>query len=401
MRLRTPRSVGRWLAATLSATGIYDAEAVRALAIRSTGREWVADPEQVETFAASLLGDQSAEESGVVPLLVRPRRRTLLRQPVLARDVTADNLERWVGWKRFVRGVQVIPDTRGNNLDLAFDDQAMRARCAEWFARAGALAEAQPGRVMVVVAGDGLNPQRDRLGPSIDLFRAHRDLLKDPRVHYLRIQHAQGTHLSWFKDFLFTLQQRPSGQSVALQWEAEHGATVNVVMLAVRRQDELEARAWSLDGWHVQACGVVLANLEGEGGGDYRLGLFTDETRVGLSQELVQFGRAHCNGLLKQAGWRVREPRGAPPSWALEEGMVAQIARWIERVRGWRDDPDAHTEDVADWVAQRLGIVDTHLAGALALQMRRDDPVDEVAAALWASVVPWPGPNWQQLVDGH
>lgn len=396
VRLRSEKAVGRWLAGTMASTGIFDAKALEALVIRRTEKAWVADPHRLAEIAAAVdRKGPSALDTWRVARAAAPV-RPLPRQPMMAADVTADDLERWVGWKRFVRGFQVVPDTRGKDLDLAYDEMQIRTRIAKWFRRARDLAARRPGDVLVVVAGDGLNPQREPLGPSLDLITAHRDLLKDPNVHYLRIQHAQGTHLSWFKDFLFTLQQRPAGQSVALQWEAEHGSTVNVVMLATR-DNEVGARAWSLDGWDVQACAVVLSDLEGRGSNDYKLGLFTAETQNSqLSQELVHFGRAHCTGLLTQAGWRVRDARGAPPPWELERGMVSQIARWIERVRGWRDDVEA-PDDAADWVARRLGLADARLARALAREMRSDGPVEDAAASLWDSVPAWPGQLWHSM----
>jgi hypothetical protein len=281
---------------------------------------------------------------------------------------------------------------------MAFDEYAIRGRIARWFNRARDLGSRNPGQVMVVVAGDGHTPQREQIGPAMELLTAHRALLKDPHVHYLRIQHAQGTHLSWFKDFLDALQQRPAGQSVALQWEGEHGATVNVVMLATRSAEEgLEARAWSLEGWDIHACAVVLADLEGHGTRDYKVGLFTESSADGLSQELVHFGRTHCSGLLKQAGWRVRDARGAPAPWEMERGMVDQISRWIERVRGWSDDAELQDGVDGPWVARRLGIVDEGLADALFREIGSDVPVEEAATALWEAVKPWPGRLWQQL----
>lgn len=395
VRLRTPDAVGRWLAVTMAAAGIYDVEALRALVIRPTGKAWVADPRQLDRVSKALDGDDKdlLDGTGALPVRVSPPRRPLPRQPLMASDVTADDLERWIGWKRYVRGVHVVPDHRGKDVDLAFAERVIRARIARWFRDAREQAAAAPGNVLVVVAGDGLNPQRDDLGDAIELLDAHRDLLRDPNVHYLRIQHAQGTHLSWFKDFLFTLQQRPAGQSVALQWEAEHGSTVNVVMLATR-DEGAEARAWSLDGWTIRACAVVLSDLEGMGARDYKLGMFTSASDTqGLSQELVHFGRAHCTGLLKQAGWRIRDPRGAPSAWELERGMVTQIARWIERVRGWRGALSVTDDDAKERVARLLGISDLRLARALVDEVEADLPVEAAARALWASVPPWPGPE--------
>ncbi|NCG22162.1 MAG: hypothetical protein GWP91_24360, partial [Rhodobacterales bacterium] len=400
-RLRTRQAVGQWLATTMAATGIYDAEALRSIVIRPTGKEWRADPKLLSEFIQRLERGEEALLRGPVerPKLVGPLAKPLPIQPLAAAQITADEFERWAGWKRFVRGVKVVPDTRGKDVDLAFNQDAIRKRMARWFRRARAMATSAPGDVLVVVAGDGLDPNRE--GAAAELLRAHRNLLRDANVHYLRIQHAQATHLSWYKDFLHTLQERPSGHSVAVQWEAEHGATVNVVMLARRdRSDASGVRAWSLEGWQVEACGVVLADLGGQGGRDYQVGMFTESGRrhVGLSQELVHFGRAHCGGLLKQAGWRVRDSRGAPAPWELERGIVRQIARWIERTRGFFIDESVDEEAASGLVAQRLGLVDPRLARALARERQRDEPPERAAEALWASVPAWPGVEFDETV---
>jgi hypothetical protein len=332
------------------------------------------------------------------------------QQPLLARDLTADDLERWVGWKRFVRGVQVVPDTRGKDLDLAFSGRGIRTTLTRWLDAARHRAAREPGELLVVVAGDGLNPTRDRLSDTWDLFQAHRRVVLDPNLHYLRIQHAQGTHLSWMKDFLHALAERPAGaHSVSLQWEAEHGATVNVVMVLRRSPEEQGGeypgdRPWSLDGFEALCCAVVLSDLEATGTDDYKVGLFTeriDGHPHRVNQELLHFGRAHCEGLLTQDGTRVRSEHGAPPLDDFERCLVAQLARWIERVRVWRTtsrtaprDPEARGR----WVARRLGLADARLARALAREMERDGPIDVAARELWASVPPWPGEYWTTAV---
>ena len=163
----------------------------------------------------------------------------------------------------------------------------------------------------------------------------------------------------------------------------------------------MPSRPWTLQGWTFEACGVILADLEGAGNRDYKLALFTEANAegAGLSQELVHFGRAHCSGLLKQAGWRRREASGAPPTWEMEGALVAQIARWIERVRGWRDLEGVHEHDPAAWVARRLNIADERLARALVSEMGRDGSVQEAAEALWSSVPAWPGPLWSTWTE--
>jgi hypothetical protein len=249
---------------------------------------------------------------------------------------------------------------------------------------------------MVVVAGDGLRPHDD--APGADLAAAHRELLADPSVAYLRLQHAQGTHLAWMRDFIDAIGRRGPGAPLSMQWEAQHGATVNVVM-TLRREEGAPSTPWSLEGWRIERCAVVVADLEGDGARDTRVALVTEaDPEAGINHELVHFARTHCEGLLRQAGWRVTGADGPPPRAAFERGMVLQIARWIERVRGWR----ALAVDVPDraaWIAGRLGIADRSLAAALAHELDHETPVDVAAAALWASVPGWPAANGSRWED--
>lgn len=385
--------LGRWLADTMTATGILDASALLALAVRRDGTGWVADPGFVQRVEERLRDGSDGDAPPVV--MFGPPSAPSPPQPFMADEIDADNLERWVGWKRFVRGVRAVPDTRGKDFDLAFSGEDIRARLARWYRHARSKARAGECEVMVVLAGDGLNPERDQV--DSDLFHAHRALMTEPALDYLRIQHAQGTHLSWMKDFMVRLQQRPSpSRPVGLQWEGEHGASVSVVVVAERPLGSPPAEPWSLEGWTLRRCGVILSDLESTGE-DYEVGLFTEDTHSyasGPNQELVAFARAHCDGLMAQAGWRVRGETGAPPAEDLEACLVAQITRWIERVRVWRassrtapPDPDAR----ARWVARRLGLKDARLARALAREMMSDTPAPEAARALWQSVPAWPG----------
>lgn len=399
--LPTEGHVGRWLASTMSATGILDADALRDLVVRPSGSGWVADPEAIERMYDQVHRPSRSTPDSVVRPRAAPRPpssgSSMPPQPLFASDVGADDLERWVSWTRFVRGVQVVPDGRGKDLDLAFTGTGIRERLVRWFDNARALAAKRSGGVRVVVAGDGLNPTRDTLGEPIDLYAAHRALLRDPNLAYLRIQHAQGTHLAWMKDFLLTLMLRPPGSSpLGVQFEAEHGATVNVI-LVLEREDPAPANLWSLDGWDVVACGVVLSDLESLGTDDYKVGLFTERGSghaPSLNLELCHFGRAHCEGLLSQAGERV-EGEGAVGTDRLEQALVKQIARWIDRVRVWRTSSSTTPPDLDDratWVALRLGLSDVRLARELGRHMDTTTPAIDAARAIWAAVAPWPGP---------
>jgi hypothetical protein len=145
---------------------------------------------------------------------------------------------------------------------------------------------------------------------------------------------------------------------------------------------------------------VVLSDLEGEGARHYKVAMFTDRSQREINQELLHFGRAHCEGLLKQSGARVRGVRGAPARVDIERAMVAQIARWIERVRTWKVKmpPIVNSREARiRWVSRTLGLADERLAGALVTEMDEATPAGDAAAALWASVLPWPGPLWQQM----
>jgi hypothetical protein len=221
------------------------------------------------------------------------------------------------------------------------------------------------------------------------------------------------------KDFAAALDRRPAGTaSAALQFEAEHGATVSVVLVLERDEPlrgapgtDREARPWSLDGWEIACCAVILSDLEAVGGDDYKVGMFTERAEpapggrsrpVRVCQELLHFGRAHCEGLLIQAGSRIRAERGPLDDRLVGRALVSQIARWIEHVRMWRHTSGtapADPESRAQWVAARLGLADARLSRALAREMEGDRPADVAATELWASVQPWPGPTWNARAD--
>jgi hypothetical protein len=128
--------------------------------------------------------------------------------------------------------------------------------------------------------------------------------------------------------------------------------------------------------------------------------MFTDRRERAINQELLHFGRAHCEGLLKQAGARIGGSGGAPDPGDIEGAMVTQIGKWIERVRTWTTTVPPMIEGreaKTRWVARNLGIADERLAGALVNEMDSEVSVEEAAAALWASVEPWPGPMWHAM----
>lgn len=386
--LPNSRALGRWLSAVMTRSGILDVDSLRRLLIRPNGSGWVADISRLERLAAS------ATSQDFDDLLLVPPPRPSPRQPILAVDVDGDNLERWIGWKRYLRGFDVINAERGKDLDLVFSERGIRDRITRWLKRAQEIAARRPGQVMVVMAGDGLNPNREQQELRAGLLQTHRDVLVDPNVRYLRIQHAQGTHLAWMKHMIETLSTRPSGgEPVALLFEAEHGATVNVVMVCVREGD---TDPWSLEGWNIECCAAIVSDLENQIERDYKLALFTERMgeRREINQELLHFGRAHCEGLLKQVGWRARGDQGAPEPGAIAAIFCRHLERWVEQVRalgtgGIIEAPEAE-EDRVGWVARQLGIADHRLARALASEMLGATPAEVAARKLWVDASAWP-----------
>ncbi len=378
-------ALGRWLARTMAQTGILDPDAIHAMAVVPDGRGFVADPDRVVSFFDDITESESPPGLLAVPVPPAPPPP----QPLFADQVDADDLERWVGWKRFVRGVQVVPDTRGKDLDLAFDLRTIRARLVRWFDEARAAAARAPGSIQLVVAGDGLNPRRDRAELLQGMYEAHRRALLDENVAYLRIQHAQGTHLSWMKDFLADCRARsPFGAPLDLQLEAEHGATVNVVLVLERDPRVTHpSPQHPLDGWIIERCGVILADVH-RNEGSAPLAWFTEVQDGTVNQELLHFGRAHCEGLWlhgKQLACSIDEFEGA---------LVEQIAGWIEHARLWNRTSGTvprDTEARARWVAKRLGLFDARLARLLAREMDESKPAAEAARAIWEAVPSWPG----------
>lgn len=347
---------GRWLADLLRATGILDPAALERSLLRPDGAGFRVDATALDQ-ELPVEAPPSSETRGMasVPAL-------------FAHEVTADDLERWVGFVRFVRSVQVVPGTRGKDLDLLFDAPRIRARLVGWFGAARALAGDR--RVVVVVAGDGL-----RDDPAVaELALAHQRLIEDPRVDYLRIQHAQSASLPWLR----TLVGLVSGRAgAAVRFEVEHGSTVNVVVVATAAPGRAAGRGDDpLAGADVIACAVVLSDLASQGSHVEEVALFTD----GLDgdppcPELVAFGRAHCARL---------SHGGAEPD--LEAAVLAQLTRWIERVRIFRPVRDSLPADLAArgrWVSRRFGIADPALARAVAAALDDDRPAREVAQGLW------------------
>ena len=193
---------------------------------------------------------------------------------------------------------------------------------------------------MVVVAGDGLNPIRDqprRRVPDVPVApgsgaRRERALPAHP---------ARPGHPPLVDEGLPRRAAPPAGVA------ADGGAAVRG---GARRHGERGPRARARRAGPSRPttgrgrstagtcgrCGVVLSDLEAGGTEDYKIGLFTERRRADrpdVNQELLHFGRAHCDGLLAQAGARVRAERVSSRHRAARAHTGGQIARWIERVR--------------------------------------------------------------------
>jgi predicted deacylase len=372
-RIEEPPDLGRWLARTMARSGVLDPAALRGLLVGEDGH---VDPRRLDLPVPPRIGPA-------------PERRTRIRPPLVAHDVDPDTLPRWVSWKRFLRQRQLVPETRGQDLDLLFDEQALSERLIRWFDQARDQASRAPGRVQILMAGNGLRPQPgDRVGTP--LVAAHTALLLDPNVRYLRIQHASGSYLRWLKGLVHTLRHRPAGPAPAgIRFEGEHGASINLILMAVR--DDPAPAAWSLEGWRVERCAVLISSLGGPTGGG-RVGVFTEPLpgrAIGNNPELLQYGRAHVEALLLQGG----TPMIDGDAERAEHVFLAQLARWIERARDLHDAPVPVPEGEAAraaWLQARLGLADPDLVRELVREVGSDAPAPAIARAIWDMVVPWP-----------
>jgi predicted deacylase len=378
LRLDSAVALGGWLARMTVSTGILDAGTLRRLLVRPDGDGFIVDPDRVN--------DAYAPEA-MLELMESTPRKEVPDQVVLAADVTRDTLERWTGWKRFVREVQTIPGNRGRDVDIAFSTAEIRDRVARWYHDAVQLARAEPGRWQLVIAGDGIAPQRDGEPDGASaVHAAHRAAVGESGLRYQRIQHVQGTHLAWMKDFLSTLGARPgAGEPVSLCWEAEHGGTVNVILLA-RRVDDVPVETWSIGGWTIERCAVVVHD-PGHGRQD-GLGLFTEPDHRGqLNQELVHFGRAHCEGLLHQAGWRISGRAGPTLLLRIETAVIEQIGRWVAAFRAERARVLARpAAERPGYLARMLGVADLRAVEALLVEVEAGGADVEIARRVWNGV---------------
>lgn len=386
--LRTPEEVGQWLAQTMSATGILDAAALSALLLRREQGRWLVLPERLSDLA-------HAAATGRPLGLETPATSPSPPQPLFASDVTKDDLERWVGWKRFVRGVRRVPDTRGKDLDLAFDGAPIRARIVSWLSRARAMAADAPGRVMLVAVGDGLNPTREPSDEAWELIRAHAAAVSDRNLRYLRVLHGRGVHVAWLKDLATAAVGRGrEAAPVSLQWEPEHGASVQLLLVATRDEDAPAGTAFSLDGWTITHAGVLLQDLRGTGTQPYPVALFTEhmtEHADAINHELVHFARTHCEDLFAQSGPRVHADHGLPGVEGVAAAHVALLARWVDEVRHWAADHPGDADGLLQHVVGQMGVADPAVAWMLVDAATDRRPSLRHTRELWDTVPAWPG----------
>lgn len=393
-RIGADEDVGPWLAGVMSATGILDGTSLKAIMCeRNAAGTWWAHPQRI----AALLEDVHAPIDGRAITRLAPE-RNIPEQPLFANEVDADVIERWIGWKRFIRGVQTIPDTRGTDIELTFDEAQIGLRARDTLRYARVLAAERPGHVLVVIAGDGQRADRERKAPA-GIVDEHGLVITDANLRYLRIQHAQGTFLAWWKDVRRVIATRPADSApVAVQWEGAHGSSLNVLLVAVAPDDLAPDAPFSLEGWTIVRASVLLSELRATGTRDYRVGLYTELGEGGRepNAELVQFGRAHCEALLAQGGARLLGASGAPDPEAFDAIVVGQIAEWLQHVRSWGlygANTAAHVprepEVRAKWVAGQLGLGDPWLARSLSDEMDGTRPALAVARAIWDEVPSW------------
>lgn len=379
--------VGKWLASVMSATGILDAAALKHLLLRADpdGGIWV-DPQALDyALSTAYPGGPNVESRRTVPLPAPAHGRPIPAQPVFGDRLDADDIERWIGWKRFVRQTQTLPDTRGRDMDLAFEERAIGVQAARILRRARDIGRERPGEVLVVIAGSGANPGGSRPGGAA-LVGSHAEVLLDPNVRYLRVQFAQQTYLAWWKEQVEVLAHRPAGSSVAVQWEAAHGAAIHSLIVATRAPGAVVDDPWTLEGWTMDSACLLVSPLRGHGERTERLGVLSQGGRELHNQEVLHFARAHVQAQLRQHGARVHAPDGLVDASAFEHLLIEQMTTWILKIRKLAAEaaevPPAGVARIA-WVASQLGLVDEGLAAGIAGALDDAGDAEALARGIW------------------
>lgn len=365
---RPKGALGRWLARTMTASGILDAGAVLSWLVRPSGdADWTLDPARL-----------SVRPAAPAP---RPARAW---PPVLhAEHADADTLERWVGWRRRLGEVEAVPGSHGRDLEVLVGSDAVRTRVAAWFDDAREAAVRAPGRWLVAVAGDGQDARRERDAVGERLQAAHAALLREGTVRYLRAQHARGTHLGWWRHLLRLVVARPQDASpVGLAFDAEHTGGVHVLVVASRATGE-EPAARSLEGWTIER--VLLLFAAGGADARFHLALCSDRLAEGrLQDQLGHFARVHVERLLRQSAFWI-QARPSPLlrvqlETAVRQLLIEQVHQVVGDAGVLRDLPSLER---ATWVAGRLGLADRAWAGVLAEGLVAGRPPDEIAREGW------------------
>lgn len=364
--------LGHWLTKVMCETGIRDAHALTQLLARPTADGWHVSPE----YLMQALVDPMAVKTQPHRLPVVPR-----PEPIIASDVTVDQVEHWIGWKRRMQSLSAIPGTRGRDLDLPLRGSAIHQTLTRLYAWARKRAARTPGEVMVIIAGDGQSPGREPVDHAAGHLLAHRDLVRDANVRYLRIQHSQATHMAWLKDWTRQVAQRGRGGApIGLHWEHEMGDSVNVVLIATASEDGAVAGSGVLDGWRIEAAGVLISQLE-RTGGDYAVGLFSHVLDGGIdhaNSNMLQFARSHCQSALGTG----------PVQWTrdaadMDERVIQRISRWIVDARADGGVCPKHA--------------DPTLVVAVETAARGDDSPMVAARGMWEKQAAWPGADWQHI----
>ena len=383
--------VGGRLADVSRRTGILDLESLRALLIRERagGRVfWAGDP----PYGRESQGLRGSRDGGERD---EPENGYRSTQPLFARNVNSDTLERWIGWTRFVQGVERVPGNRGRDLDLAFNPKQALGRLARWYRDACDEANRQPGSVMVVVAGDGLHPVRSLEDETSDLFSEHRALVRNANVHYLRFQHAPTVHFGWMKGVLKDASERHEGPGdFHLKWEHEHGGSINVVLWARWAGGPQEPSATQLKGWKIERCAVLLSSMDEGGQHGYHVGLLTGPHIGKVNAELLHFGRTHIQTLMRQG--RATEGR------SLAQQSCALIEEWCRLLDQWHDVEAAPKDRKArvGWVRERVGVTDADVAEALAEVVGMRVTEGARAQKIWDGLAQWPAKQSGSAVQG-
>ncbi len=365
---RANGSLGGWLRATMLQTGVLDAATLRAwcAAPRAEGG-WRVVPPKTAAPPAS-------------PPRPSPQRWP---PPLQASDVTADNLERWVGWRRWVAEIQAVAGRQGRDVEVIVGTEAVQDRVAAWVEAARQEAERRPGSRILAIAGNGHAAPRADQRALIAMATAHERALAEPGLHHLRVQHVRGTRLPWWRGFVDAVVARPSGSApVGLAWDADHGGSISVLVVG-ERDPHAPVDARSLEGWTVSR--VLLLFGGGDGADRFQVALASSvEGDRGANAQLVHFARVHMGRLARQSSfWMSARPSPllAPQLQASVQELLAGQARAAHALA--RKLEAADPERRVAWLAGELGLSDRAWCEALVHGVMSDVEPGAIARDAW------------------